>query len=349
MEPVTHFLTGACLGRSGFNRKTAYATLAMTLAAEAPDLDVLWGYRGPVAELQHHRGWTHSFVGAPVVALATVGFVWLLHRWRKKEPIIPPRWGWLFFGAWIAATSHILLDYTVNYGVRPFFPFSEKWYAWSIVFIVDPWLLLALTLALLLPAILALADREIGARRKAFRGRGWAVAALVFMVLYWGLRNAERDHALALIRTGSYTRESLIRVAAEPHIANPFQWRMLMETKDYFQTAEVYTIGDVVNTDTYADVIYKPPVTPAVAAAKQSYLGQVYLDWGKWPLVQDQGTVQAPGADPPQPGWHAVEFQDLRFGSTPLGTSGRSPLSGWVVVGPREEIEGMYMSGHEQK
>ena len=32
MEPVTHFLTGACLGRSGFNRKTAYATLAAVLA-----------------------------------------------------------------------------------------------------------------------------------------------------------------------------------------------------------------------------------------------------------------------------------------------------------------------------
>ena len=33
MEPVTHFLTGAVLARAGFNRRTAYATLAMTLAA----------------------------------------------------------------------------------------------------------------------------------------------------------------------------------------------------------------------------------------------------------------------------------------------------------------------------
>jgi len=40
MDPVTHFMTGAVLSRSGFNRKAAYATLAMTLAAEAPDLDV---------------------------------------------------------------------------------------------------------------------------------------------------------------------------------------------------------------------------------------------------------------------------------------------------------------------
>jgi inner membrane protein len=350
MEPVTHFLTGACLGRSGFNRKTAYATLAMTLAAEAPDLDMLWGFRGPVAELQHHRGWTHTFIGAPVVALATVGLVWLLHRWRRKEPVIAPRWGWLLFGAWIAAMSHILLDYTVNYGVRPFFPFNPKWHAWSIVFIVDPWLLLALALALLVPAILGLADREIGARRKPFRGRAWAIAGLTFMVVWWGVRNAERDHALALIRTGTYTREPLIRVAAEPHILDPFRWHVIMETEDYYQTGEVRTIGDVVQTDDYADVIYKTPVTPAVAAAKQSYLGKVYLDWSRWPVTDDLGTVAIPGAEvTPQPGWHTVEFQDLRFGYSPLGSGRRSPLSGWVYVGRGGEIEGMYMQGHEQK
>ena len=32
MEPITHFLTGACIGRAGLNRKTAYATLAAVLA-----------------------------------------------------------------------------------------------------------------------------------------------------------------------------------------------------------------------------------------------------------------------------------------------------------------------------
>jgi inner membrane protein len=352
MEPVTHFLTGACLGRSGFNRKTAYATLAMTLAAEAPDLDILWGFRGPVAGLEHHRGWTHSLIGAPVVALATLALVWLLDRWRRKDraPVIPPRWGLIFVFAWIAALSHILLDYTVNYGVRPFFPFNPKWYAWSIVFIVDPWILLALFLALVVPAILGLADREIGARRKPFRGRAWAIAGLVFIALWWGLRNAERGHALALVRTGTYTREPLIRSAAEPHILDPFRWHMILETEDYFQTAEVNTIGDLVETDDYANVIYKTPVTPAVAAAKQSYLGRVYLDWARWPVTEDHGTgVVVPGADAPQPGWHTVQFQDLRFGYWPLGESRPAPLSGWVYVGSSGEIEGMYMQGHEQK
>ena len=50
MEPITHFLTGACIGRAGLNRKSAYATLAAFLAAEAADLDVLWGYAGPVED-----------------------------------------------------------------------------------------------------------------------------------------------------------------------------------------------------------------------------------------------------------------------------------------------------------
>ena len=42
MEPITHFLAGACIGRAGLNRKTAYATLAAVLAAEAADGDVFW-------------------------------------------------------------------------------------------------------------------------------------------------------------------------------------------------------------------------------------------------------------------------------------------------------------------
>ena len=85
MDPVTHLLTGACLARTGFNRKAAYATLAMTLAAEMPDLDTLWSLDGPVAGFQHHRGITHTFLATPVEALAAVGFVALVHLWRKRR------------------------------------------------------------------------------------------------------------------------------------------------------------------------------------------------------------------------------------------------------------------------
>lgn len=355
MEPVTHFLTGACLGRSGFNRKTAYATLAMTLAAEAPDLDMLWVFRGPVAELQHHRGITHSLIGAPFMALLVTGFVWLVWRFRRKDPVIAPRWFLIWLFALIADLSHLLLDFTNNYGIRPFFPFNTHWYAWSIVSVWDPWLFLPLVLALIVPAILGLADREIGARKKLFRGRGWAIAALCCMVLWWGIRNAEHAHALALVKTGDYTSQPLLRSAAEPHVLNPFHWRVLMETRGTFQIADVHTLQNQVTTDE-SNVIYKPEITPAVRAASQSYLGRVYLDWSTWPVIDDRGLLPIPGTGvQPDPSWHTVEFHDLRFGYRPtllssLRSSDEPPLSGWVYVGPApgNEIEGMFLEGQEQ-
>ena len=107
------------MGRSGFNRKTALATVTMVLAAEAADLDVLWEIKGSIAGLQHHRGITHSFVGVPFIAAAVVGLVYLLHRFRSRKRSAndnatgPPLcWGYLYFCAVLAALSHLLLDYT---------------------------------------------------------------------------------------------------------------------------------------------------------------------------------------------------------------------------------------------
>ena len=357
MEPITHLLTGACLARSGFNRRTAYATLAMTLAAEAPDLDVLWGIRGPVAGFEHHRGITHTLIGAPFVALAVTGFVYLWHRVRKKSTsspsVVRPNWLLLWLFSWIAVLSHLLLDFTNNYGLRPFFPFNPRWYSWDIVFIFEPLMFAALLLALVMPAILGLADREIGARRKPFRGRGWAIAALAFIVVLYGVRNAEHQHALTLLR-GSNVNDPVLRVAAEPYPVNPFHWYGLIETANYFQTGDVSTRNDSVDLQS-GQMIYKPQVTMSTLAAKRSWLGHIYLDWSSWPVTTDLGN-QAPesvaGLPSPLPeNWHTVEFRDLRFGDAGafLRGSKNPPLTGYVYVGPGSEIEAMVMNGREQK
>jgi inner membrane protein len=348
MEPVTHFLTGACLSRAGFNRKTAYATLAMTLAAEAPDLDVLWGLRGPVAGFEHHRGITHTLIAAPVIALVTVGAVWLIHRWQKKPPPLAPRWFLLWFFALIADLSHLLLDYTNNYGLRPFFPFNDHWYALSIVFIFDPVIFVALLASFFMPWIFGLADREIGARRTRFRGRGWSIAVLLFIVLWWSLRNAEHAHAIELVRNGGYVSEPITRIDAEPSIINPFAWQVIAETHDYYQMIAVHTAHNEVDSDTAA-IIYKPQVTPAVAAAKQSWVGRVYLDWSQFPVVTDVGNSPAGDAPPPERGWSTVEFQDLRFEDLRFDRGDNdTPLSAWAYVGPGNHVEAMFMSGHQQ-
>lgn len=355
MEPLTHFLTGACIGRAGFNRKTACATVVAVLAAEAADLDVLWGIAGPVEELKHHRGITHTFVAAPVVAAVTVGVVWGVHRWRhrRKPPAQPIHMGWLYLTALIAALSHILLDWTNNYGVRPFFPFNPRWYAGSFMFIVEPVLWAIFFIALFMPWVLGLADREIGARKQRFRGRGWAIFALVAMTLYGAWRWTEHSIGLTMLRETQVAEAPVTRMALEPYPVNPYRWHAILETAGYYQTAEVNTWDTdspaAIASDAHADVLYKPTQTPAVEAAKRTLLGRVYLDWGSWAVVRDAGQVPVRALPPPHlpPGrtWTTVTFNDLRFDYSFLHTesAARAPLGGWVyIVDGRDEAgEGM--------
>ena len=357
MEPVTHFLTGACLGRSGFNRKTAYATLAMTLAAEAPDVDVIFGLGGPVTGFCRHRGITHTFLGAPFMALAVTGVVWgiaaVSRRLGCRPPAQPVRWGVLWLLCLIADLSHLLLDYTNNYGLRPFFPFDPHWFSWSIVFIFDPVLFAMLLLGLGMPAVLGLVDSEMRRRpRGELRGRGWAIAALVGVGLLYSLRNAEHLHAMQLgEQAGSATREPLLRVAAEPAMADPFTWHVLAETRDDYQSATIHTLHDGIDP---GESVPKPPVTPALRAAKQTYLGRVYGSWSSWPVTEDLGAAPVPGdPEPPPPGARTVIFRDLRFSATavgPLAGDGTSPvLAGYVVIGAHGELLSQWMNGRQQR
>ncbi len=360
MEPVTHFLTGACIGRAGLNRKSAYVTLAAVLAAEAADLDVAWGFAGPVEVLKHHRGITHTFIAVPVVAAAATGVAWLYHRWRQsrgaRPSAAPVRWAWVYFAALLAALSHIFLDWTNNYGVRPFFPFNPQWYAGSFVFIAEPVLWLLLISAIVMPWLLGLADSEIGARRTRFRGRGWAIFALCGMAVVWCWRWAEHAQAQALLGNTQVTTAPITRVAVQPYWVNPYRWRAIIETQNYYQTAEVNTWTGAIDSEAPRDVLYKPTDTPAVEAAKQTELGRVYLDWGRWAVVRDIGQYPVPGFDPPQvtPGrtWTTVEFSDLRFSNAFReggNSGGPGPLSGAVYIVDGHEDAGQFMNGREQK
>ena len=375
MEPVTHFLTGACLARAGLNRKAAYATLAMTLAAETPDLDTLWSIRGPVAAFQHHRGITHTFVALPVEALVVLGFVWLVHRRRERRLYgrassvpdragadLPPltaapiRWGLLYGFVLLALLSHILLDWTNNYGVRPFFPFNAHWYQGSFVFIFEPIMFLALLIGLVAPALFGLVGSEIGARTSRFRGRGWAIFALLVVVALWGWRWVEYEDAIQLATNASYglpgsVPARVLRVTASPYPVNPFRWHTVVDTPGYYQIARVDTLRSTVDTDPEHDLINKPQVTTAVAAADRSWLGRVYLDWSSWPLVSDIGPEVPEDAPPGAPAWTGVSYSDLRFRyDTFLSSGGNTPpLSAMVYVDASGKVVRMQFGKTVQK
>jgi inner membrane protein len=308
LEPLTHFLTGACLGRAGLNRRTALATLTVTLAAEAPDLDVIGDTRGEVFGFAHHRGFTHSFLGIALVSAVVVGFVYLIWRLRgakSKDPEVSPRWGVLFGFAYVAGLSHILLDFTNNYGVRPFWPLSERWYSWDIVFIVEPVMWILLLGGLLVPIIFHLVNQEIGPRPKAPYGQVGAVLALLGVVALWGVRDFEHRRAVAALEARLYEGATPIRVSAYPLWGNPFRWNGVVETKDFFVVLDVDSLTPEVDPGERAEIHYKPEETAVTLAAKKSYLGRVYLDWAQYPITETETLDLGKG--------YIVHFRDLRF------------------------------------
>jgi len=329
LEPVTHFMTGAMLSRAGLNRRTAWATAAATLAAEAADLDVFWSMWSPASSLRLHRGITHTLWALPFVAGLVVGVLWLLEkalaRWRRnrKAPMVPVRWRWVALAAFLGACSHLLLDWTNNYGVRVLYPFDPTWHAGNLVFIAEPLEWAVLFAALLIPALLGLVEGEIGAKRSKPRGQLWAIAALCGLACIIELRFAEHRRAGHLIEQTEVANEPLRRFDLEPYPVNPFRWHLVGETASNYVLGEVNTLSGQVESDPRADVIPKPTVTPATIAARKSDFGQAFLDWGRWAVVRDMGQTVIPGQDPPQlpklRHWTTVSFTDLRFSYSFLG------------------------------
>jgi len=309
LEPITHFLTGACLARTGFNRKTALATATMTLAAEAPDIDILGNFKDPVFGFAHHRGFTHSFLGLFLVQAAVVGLMYAIWRMRGrkvKDPDLPPRWGLLFVFAYIAGLTHILLDFTNNYGVRPFWPFWEKWYSWDIVFIVEPVILVLLVAGLILPAFFSLINDEIGARHKSSQGSLAATLALLGMLALWGVRDYEHRRAVNALQSRIYDGADPIRVSAYPSWLNPFRWYGVVETQDFFATMMIDSSIPEADPSGQMQIRRKPEETPVTLAAKGSYLGRVYLDWAQYPVTETEQVGSTRAA-------YIVRFRDLRY------------------------------------
>jgi inner membrane protein len=176
------------------------------------------------------------------------------------------------------------------------------------------------------------------------------------MVVLWCWRWGEQAQARAMLGNMQVTSAPVTRTALEPYPVNPYRWHAILETTDYYQTAEVNTWTGKVVSDPQRDKLYKPNDTPAVEAAKQTPLGKVYLDWGRWAVVRDVGQEPVDGIPPPDlpPNrtWTTVEFGDLRFTYSFLASRrdiGRTPLGGWVYIVDNHEDAGEGMGGRQQK
>ena len=169
MDPIAHTFTGAALAATGLRRATPLATAALVIGANAPDIDVLAGFAGSYAALALRRGWTHGVLAIVVLPFVVTGLLLLWDRMRPgRAERAPARAGPLLALAALAVLTHPTLDWLNNYGMRWLMPFDGRWSYGDALFIVDPWVWLALGGVLFL-----------GSSRNAWASALWAVFGLL--------------------------------------------------------------------------------------------------------------------------------------------------------------------------
>lgn len=304
MDNLTHTLLGAALARAGLNRMVPHAAITLMVAANLPDIDIVSGFWGNLAYLDVHRGITHSIVGVIALAFLLAWLVLLFEKRaaRKKSSGTSPPGFWPMFLVYLIGTgSHLLLDFTNSYGVRPFMPFSDRWVAWDIVFIVDPVLLTILALGLVLPLLFRLISEEVGSRNKK-PGRGGAITALVLVVALGVVRDWTHRSAIAKLSAFTYQGEDATAVYALPSAANPFRWHGVAETDRAYFSMEVGPNFSALNLN-QARVLYKPEDGDALRAARETPTAKAFLAFARLPIYN----LEKRGEDT------LVTIRDLRF------------------------------------
>jgi inner membrane protein len=153
VDNLAHTLVGAAIGRSIGGDKIPAAGWIGAVAANAPDWSepLLFRLDRPSGAFYTlHRGITHSFIGAAVETVAITLAVWgifALARRRAPPRALHPLL--LLLLVFLAVASHLYMDWQGSYGVRPFLPWSGRWYYGDWVAIADPvyWLVPLVALA----------------------------------------------------------------------------------------------------------------------------------------------------------------------------------------------------------
>jgi inner membrane protein len=141
MDNLCHTLVGAAMAEAGLKRRTQWGSVALMIAANIPDLDVLV-FATDTPPVSFRRGWTHGVLAQVLLPWALAG-VFMLVAYLRSRPggkaAGPPfRPLWLVTLGYLGVYSHVFMDYLNNYGVRLLAPFDWRWFYGDAVFIIDP-------------------------------------------------------------------------------------------------------------------------------------------------------------------------------------------------------------------
>lgn len=292
MDNICHTLVGAVCSEAGLKHSTRFAAPVLLIAANLPDIDVL-AFVSDVPAVALRRGWTHGILAQALLPLLFTGAVMLVDRLRRAPRGHPPARALPVLAlSYVGVLSHVCLDWLNTYGVRLLMPFSPRWFHGDSVFIIDPWLWLALGAGVFLSR-----------RRATFTPARVAltVAAAYIAAMVWSAQ-AARDVVIdAWIRERGRPPHALM---VGPAPANPLRKALIVDDGSYYERGTFTWWPARVTFD--GQRVPRRGEEPAVARAREQDADmRAVLSWARFPYYElervDGGT--------------RVTLRDLRFGA----------------------------------
>ena len=340
MDNITHSLFGWTLARAGLGRRVPYATATLILASNAPDIDIVAGLRSGVDYLAVHRGPTHGPLGVIGLGLVTAGIIsaWARLRSRGRGVGIEDHTTGNFTRWWalamIGIVCHVLMDLPTSYGTRLLSPFVWTWYALDWMPIVDVYLWLVLSVALIAGSM---------TRRERV-----AVVALGLMAFDYAARAALHERALTngasfnaagmhapcataptfvahsgAIDAGRVDADACVEAAALPTFFSPFTWRIIRRQPNGYELSDRNLLNPQA---TEQSTRLMSDSGPDLFRARTTRAGLVFLDFARFPIAR---------ISPQSPALTTVRVFDARFVMMAPGRRGpcdeRAPLSRCLV------------------
>jgi inner membrane protein len=294
MDNLCHTLAGAAMAEAGLKSRSRFATPALLIAANLPDIDVLV-YATSTVPVSFRRGWTHGVLAQALLPVLFAGVLLLWDRWRPARGLPPARAGVLLGIGYAGVLSHVLLDYLNNYGVRLLMPFSSRWFYGDTLFIVDVWLWL------LLGGGVYLARRGGTRKHEPTWFARWALVVSAVYILAM-LVAARASRQIVLDRWVAAQGSAPASLMVGPRPLTPFSRTIVIDGGNHFTTGTFSWLGPRVHFD--AARLPNRFDNPAVRRAREDPTLRAVLVWSRFPYFEEV----------PMPEGRLVTFTDLRFG-----------------------------------
>jgi inner membrane protein len=308
VDPVCHTLTGAALGHAGLARRSALGMSTLLIAANLPDIDVVV-FATDAMPMAVRRGWTHGVLAQallpPLLAALMVAGHRIVQRVTRAESP-SPHLAVLTLLGYAGVLSHVFLDFLNSYGVRLLMPFSDRWFYGDALYIVDPWMYVALGGGVALTYLWRRAGKS---RSERFAQAGLAIAGVYVALMLMSNLMARSAVADGIARAGL---PRTTRFMVTPVLVNPFEREVIMDLGDRYEKGFVW----------FEPAAHFRPAgygvatnlrDPIVQHATQAPRARAYLQWSRFPFALVEASQRR------------VWLNDYRYSSVaPIGWSGAS-------------------------